>query len=406
MVDRFLEQICFSSEFGRQMRFIAGPRQSGKTTLAKNFLDKNHSSDLFFNWDDKTVRQSFLHNQHFFFEIIKKHNIKQPWVCFDEIHKTKNWKNILKAHFDSYEQKLGTIVTGSARLDMFRRSGDSLAGRYFLFRLMPLSLNELSYKLDLKESEFTAIEFIENRLSRDINIPLRQKTLKDLLVFSGFPEPFLNGKIKFQKLWQKNYSERIIFEDIRDISQIRDLDSAHSLLNMLSGTISSPLSINSLREDLELNHSTVKNYLKYFNLSYLTFEISPYSKNLRHSIKKEKKLYFYDWTRVEEESAKFENYIAVELQTLANLWTDSGYAETEIFYLRLKNKKESDFLITKDKQPWLIIEVKLNSKDLESHHYAFSKNLGNIPILQITNLNDLIIKKSDKSFVVSADRFL
>jgi len=406
MVNRFLEEICFSSEFGRQMRFIAGPRQSGKTTLAKTFLEKNNSSDLFFNWDDKSIRQKFLKNQHFFFEIIKKNNLKNPWICFDEIHKTKNWKNLLKAHFDEYEKKLGTIVTGSARLDMFRRSGDSLAGRYFLFRLMPLTLGELNSRLDLKESELTAMDFIESRLSRDINILSRQKTLNDLLTLSGFPEPFLNGKTKFKNLWQKNYSERIIFEDIRDISQIRDLDSAHSLLNLLPGTIGSPLSINSLREDLELNHSTVKNYLKYFNLSYLTFEVLPYSKNLRHSIKKEKKLYFYDWTRVAEEPARFENYIAAELKALTNLWTDSGYAETEIFYLRLKNKKESDFLITKNQKPWLIVEVKTGSKEIESHHYSFSKNLGNIPILQITNHKDLIIKKTDQSFVVSADRFL
>jgi len=407
MVSRFLKDICFDKEFGRQMRFIAGPRQSGKTTLAKDFLAEHKSSSLYFNWDDKNIRQKFLQNQHFFYEIIQKEKIKKPWLCFDEIHKTKNWKNLLKAHFDTYEDKLHTIVTGSARLDLFRRSGDSLAGRYFLFHLMPLTLNELSGKqLDLKESELNAIDFIETRLARSFTNKERNHNLTQLLEFSGFPEPFFQAKKRFHQLWQKSYSEKIIFEDLKDLSQIRDLDSAYSLLNILPSTIGNPLSVNALHEDLERNHSTIQNYLKYFNLSYLTFELQPYSKNLRHSIKKEKKLYFYDWTRINNQAIKFENYIACELKALANFWTDSGYADTEIFYLRLKNKKETDFLIVRNKQPWLLIEVKLNSNDIESHHYNFSTKLGNIPIVQLTLNQDQIIKKNEKAFVVSADRFL
>lgn len=406
MVNRFLKDICFDADFGRQMRFIAGPRQSGKTTLAKNFLLEHKSKSLYFNWDDKTIRQKFLDNQHFFYEIIQKEKIKEPWICFDEIHKTKNWKNLLKVHFDTYEDRVQTIVTGSARLDLFRKSGDSLAGRYFLFHLMPLTLSELTYELNLKESEkLNAIDFIEARLSRDFNIKSRIEALNSLLEFSGFPEPFFQGKKRFHNLWQKTYSEKIIFEDLKDLSQIKDLDSVYSLLNLLPNTIGSPLSVNALREDLDLNHATVQNYLKYFNLGYLTFEIKPYSKNLRHSIKKEKKLYFYDWTRIEDKAIRFENYIACELKALINFWNDSGYTDIDIFYLRLKNKKETDFLLVKNKQPWLLIEAKLSSTEIESHHHIFSSKFNDIPIVQLVLNQDRIIKKAKNAFVISADRF-
>ena len=387
------------------MRFIAGPRQSGKTTLAKDFLKTNNSTSLYFNWDEKSTRIDFLTNPHFFYETIKKQKIKNPWICFDEIHKTKNWKNFLKAHFDHYEKDLHTIVTGSARLDLFRRSGDSLAGRYFLFHLYPFSLSELNKRLILKETKLDALSFIESRLDSTINIKSSKQNLHDLLEYSGFPEPFLKVSSPFHKIWQKNYLEKHVYEDIRDISQIKNLDAVSMLIQLLPDTVGSPLSINSLKEDLELNHETVKTYIKYFNLLYLTFQLKPYSKKQRYSIKKEQKLYFHDWTRIKNPSFKFENFIACELLSLISLWTDSGLADVELFYLRQKNKAETDFLIVKEDKPWLMIEVKLSSTDIESHHYRFSENLGNIPLVQIVLEGDHIIKKSGNVFVISAHRF-
>lgn len=405
MKDRILEEVCFCKEFGRQMRFIAGPRQSGKTTLAKNFLKANKSTSLYFNWDQKDTRINFLTNPHFFYEVIKKEKLKKPWICFDEIHKTKNWKNFLKAHFDHYEKDLHTIVTGSARLDLFRRSGDSLIGRYFLFHLYPFSLSELNERPILKESKLDALSFIESRLSSKANLKSSKLHLEGLLNNSGFPEPFLKASSSFHNIWQKNYLEKLIYEDIKDISQIKDLDSIALLVKLLPETVGSPLSINALKEDLELNHETVKTYIKYLNLLYLTFQIKPYFKRQRYSVKKEQKLYFHDWTRIKDPAHRFENFIACELLSLISLWEDAGLGAAELCYLRQKNKSETDFLILREEKPWLMIEAKLANTEIESHHYTFAGKLGNIPILQIVLEGDHIIKKNNNSFVISAHRF-
>ena len=403
MKERILEEICFCKDFGRQMRFIAGPRQSGKTTLAKNFLKASKSTSLYFNWDEKSTRFNFLSNPHFFYEVIKKENIKNPWICFDEIHKTKNWKNFLKAHFDHYENRLNTIVTGSARLNLFRRSGDSLAGRYFLFHLYPFSLSELNQRPILKEAKLDVVSFIESRL--DTNKKNSKQNLDNLLSYGGFPEPLFKANENFHRIWQRDYLEKLIYEDIKDISQIKNLDDISLLVKLLPERTGSPLSINSLKEDLELNHETVKNYIKYLNLLYLTFQIKPYHKRQKYSVKKEQKLYFHDWTRIQNESCKFENFVACELLSLISLWTDAGLANAELYYLRQKNKSETDFLIVKDNRPWLMIEVKLNDTEIEAHHYKLSETLGNIPVVQIVLNGDHIIKKDNNAFVISAHRF-
>ena len=301
------------------MRFIAGPRQSGKTTLVKNFL------------------------------------------------KTK--------------------------LDLFRRSGDSLAGRYFLFHLYPFSLSELNDKPILKEAKLDALSFIESRLSSSTGIKSSKQHLEDLLNYSSFPEPFLKSSDRFYKIWQKNYLEKLIYEDIKDISQIKDLDSIALLVKLLPETVGNPLSINALKEDLELNHETVRTYIKYLNLLYLTFQIKPYYKRQRYAVRKEQKLYFHDWTWIKNLSYRFENFIACELLSLVSLWGDAGLADAELYYLRQKNKTETDFLILKENEPWLMIETKLNSTDIASQHYRLSEQLGNIPVLQIILEGDHIIKK-------------
>ena len=405
MQNRFLEEICFSKEFGRQMRFIAGPRQCGKTTLAKDFLLKNKSSDLYFNWDDKETRLSFLANQHFFYDLIKKKHIKNPWICFDEIHKSKNWKNFLKAHFDHYEKQINTIVTGGAKLDLFRRSGDSLAGRYFLFHLYPFSLSELNQRAVLKDSDLESLSFIESRLDAKVSLNDSKQNLLHLLEYSGFPEPCISGKKPFFRLWQKNYIEKLIYEDIRNLSNIKNLDAIFMLVKLLPDKVGNPLSINSIKEDLELNHETVKTYLKYLNLLYVTFQIKPYSRKQKYLVKKEEKLYFYDWTKIQDLSFRFENFIACELLSLIGLWNDSGSADVDLNYLRQKNKKEADFLILKEDKPWLMIEVKLSQTDIDPHLYTFSENLGGIPIIQIVLEGDSVIKKSKNSFVIPVYRF-
>lgn len=401
MIQRELLNLIEKDSNLRQMSFIAGPRQIGKTTLAKELLDKYNSSEFYFNWDLHSTRASYRENSNFYSDNIG--NRKRIWICFDEIHKLRKWKNILKEHFDKNEGKIKTIVTGSARLDLFRKSGDSLAGRYFLYHLLPLTLNEAAtMKRKFFEKPISAIDFIELRISRQIKT---KGIIDQLLKFSGFPEPFKIASEDFHTKWKKLYVDRLIYEDLREISQIQDLEKTALLIDLLPERIGALLSVNSLSEDLEVNFRTAKNYLKALELTYILFFIKPYTKSISRSIRKEPKVYFYDWTRISDEANRFENYIACELSSLISFWNDAGYGYYDLNFVRTKDGKETDFLIVKDKKPWLLIEAKLASKEIKSHHITQARHLGNIPLVQLVREKD-VIKKLDKNlFIISADRF-
>lgn len=401
MIERFIEDIFTSKDFGKQMRFLAGPRRSGKTFIAKHFLNKKGCTEFYYNWDVKDIRRKYIEDHDFFLkDIINKK--KDTWLCFDEIHKVKKWKNILKEHFDKNENKIKTIVTGSARLDLFRKAGDSLAGRYFLFHLYPLILSEVSEKKSIvNDLNLSEEDFIKKRLEQGLN----KDEFDTLLKFGGFPEPLISGKEVFYNKWKNDYIEKLIYEDLREISQIKDLDKIAELVGVLPYKIGSLLSVNSLKEDLEVSFETIRNYLKALELIYVLFFIKPYTRKISRTIKKENKVYFFDWSRIEDTAYRFENYVACELKTLVTLWTDAGYGNADLFFVRTKDGKEADFLITKNNKPWILFEVKSSSKYIESHLFTLAKHLGNIPVVQIVLENNLIKKVNDKAFIVSADRF-
>ena len=402
-IKRYIEDIAFSNIFSRQMRFIAGPRQSGKTTIAKNKLKQSNTGLLYYNWDKKQIRDRYRSETDFLSKDLLNIPSKNPWVCFDEIHKMPKWKNILKDYFDTHEKKVKFIVTGSARLDMFRKSGDSLAGRYFLFKLNPLILSELlGKKVNNILPETNAHNYIEKAIAGK---NCCQKEMEKILKFSGFPEPLLKDNTIFFKKWQDSYLERIVKEDLRDLSSIRQLEKVMDLLFILPSKVGSPLSINSIREDLELNFNTVKNYINYLIITYILFEISPYQKRLNRLVKKEKKIYFYDWTSISGEAERFENFIALELKTRVDLWNDILEDKYNIYFLRTRDGKETDFLITKNKIPFILFEAKLSSTKIEKHHYLHSKHLGNIPFVQLVKNYDSLAVEKGKFFVVPASRF-
>jgi len=402
MINRFLKDISFHNNLGRQMRFIAGPRQVGKTTLAKQFLEKNDCKKLYFNWDLRKVRDQYRKDPYFFETLLydSKKGKKLPWACFDEIHKMPKWKNILKDYFDRFENDGRFVVTGSARLDRFRHSGDSLAGRYFLFKLFPLTLSEVK-GANLIEPGKSAINFIEKKLS---SVEYNQDGLMQLLNFSGFPEPFLKANKRFHYKWQQDILDRVVREDLRDLTRISDVENIATLATMLPSKIGSLLSVNSLKEDINVSYNAVKNYLSALELGYIMFFIPPYTKQIVRSIKKEKKCYFYDWSRCETESKRFENYVAVELTSLIEYWNDSGIDTFKLHFIRTKDGKETDFLITKSSKPWILFEVKMSDSSINSHNLKHSEFLGNIPLIQIC-MNDKVLKKNKNIFRISASRF-
>ncbi len=403
-ISRYVQEIAFSGEFGRQMRFIAGPRQSGKTTIARDFIASHSDGSLYYNWDSRHVRDAYIRDSHFFskdlYNVPPDENGKR-WLCMDEIHKYPKWKNILKDFFDSYHEEVQFIVTGSARLDMMRQSGDSLAGRYLSFRLNPVTLGELVNLAPVPPPESS-----EEIINKCLDTPVYRKAeLESLLRFSGFPEPLLLAKDRFFKRWQSGYLDSLIREDLREITRIKDLEKTAMLMHLLPERIGSPLSINSLANDLNCSFATAANYLTALELGYLVFRISPYTNKIARSLKKEKKAYFYDWTRAATEANRFENYAAVELKSKIDYWQDAGYGDFTLFYVRDRDGRESDFLITRDGTPWLLVEIKLTSSTIDYQHKKHRQVLGDIPFVQLV-LEDGVAQRAEPGvYQMSASRF-
>ena len=403
MIKRHISKIAFSRDFGRQMRFIIGPRQTGKTTAAKEFLKEQNCLKLYYNWDDRKTRDRYIADYHFFVQEL--YNVKpsngRRWLCMDEIHKYPEWKNVLKDFFDSFGEENGFIITGSARLDMMRKSGDSLAGRYFTFRLNPVTLRELTGKSFL-EPPADADDWIMQKLDHPT---YKEKELSALLRFSGFPEPLLSTSVRFHNKWRTDYVDRLIREDMRDLTRIQELENIAVLMYLLPSKIASPLSINSLTANIKCSFATVSNYLKAMELGYLIFRISPYSKKIARSLTKENKVYFFDWTRINDPAAQFENYIAVELKTLLELWTDAGIGNFDLHFLRDRDGRETDFRILRDKEPWLMVEAKLSRSVIDYHHRKNRNTLGGISFVQVVRQENIAEKRENGLYQISASRF-
>lgn len=342
-----IEEIAFSNH---KMAFLSGPRQCGKTTLAKTLL-KDRGVGGYYNWDDIEFRRLWSRGPKQAMQFSGK---SVPIVVFDEIHKAKAWKSSLKGLFDTLEHPADIIVTGSARLNVYKKGSDSLLGRYYHFRLHPFTLAELLHKQCLSPDNLLQSIFAGHQQSSKH----AQETLVQLLQYGGFPEPFLAQNAKQARLWRQGRVERVIREDLRDLSRIPELSQIEMLASLLPERVGSVLSLNALREDLEVSYDTIKRWLQSLDDLYYCFRIRPYFKSIKRSLKKEAKLYLWDYSEVEDAGARFENLLASHLLKACHFWTDTGEGVFELCYLRNKEKNEIDFLITKDKKPWLPIEVK------------------------------------------------
>ncbi len=398
MIKRNLYDISFSERWGRQMRFITGPRQVGKTTLARRKLQAEKSDKLYYLWDLRNVRQRYKENELFFTSDGIKTE-KKLWVCFDEIHKMPKWKNILKAAFDETSDRYNFIVTGSAKLNILRHAGDSLAGRYFTFHLMPLTLNEVN---SLKNTVFNnAYDFIHYAID---SRPASQETLNQLLKYSGFPEPFLQQSQAFHNKWSRDYADTVIHEDIGSLTRIIDREYLFDLYNLLPEMIGSPTSNSSLASHLQVSPATVKNYLRRLEDFYLVFSIRPYSKNIKRSLLKTGKYYLYDWSKIKDRGAQFENYVACELNARLSLWGEETGDDFFLCYIRNKQKQETDFLVVRNASPWLLIEAKLKDSSIDRHHFDTINVLKGIPFVQVCFEPDIMSMQKKNAYRMSANR--
>ncbi|MBF0492121.1 MAG: ATP-binding protein [Deltaproteobacteria bacterium] len=379
------------------MAFITGPRQVGKTTLAQSFL--NPEQEGYFNWDNATQQKNILKNPDTFW--------KEPKILsrivLDEIHKYPRWKRFLKGFYDLNRNNVEILVTGSGRLDIYQRGGDSLLGRYNQFHLAPFSLGELagSYKQDLAPQNC-----IQKIL--DISKAKYKNELEQLWHFGGFPDPLFKAEDLYLGRWQNDYRRLILREDLRDLSHIREIGLIEQMLLLLPERIGSPLSLNSLREDLDVNIRSVQNWISTLEKLFLLFSISPYFKKIARSLKQQKKIYFYDWSSLENEGSKFENLIATHLLKACQYWTDMGYGIFQLHYVRNKEKKECDFLITKNQKPFLLVEAKFAEKQLDSSLPYFHKILATPYAFQVFyDANSYLLETGEKGlYLCSANRFL
>lgn len=344
-----------------KMVFVGGPRQVGKTTLCRSFVATHFRSHAYFNWDNRGDRKAIL---------------ASSWpgdaklLIFDEIHKYRPWKSVIKGEYDKLKESYHFLVTGSSRLDLYRRGSDSLQGRYHYYRLHPFTLAEI----EGSHHQIAIGKGLE--LGREYH----QEALEALDTFGGFPEPFIRQSKRLLRRWHNEKTERMFREDIRDTQVIRDIGNMKLLGDLLPSKVGSLLSLNAIREDLEVSHRAVSHWMEILESFYYLYRIYPFSAKKIRSLKKEPKLYLWDWSEVEDESARFENLIASHLLKLAHYITDHEGHRTELHFLRDVDKHEVDFLVTIDGKPWFAVEAKLNDTEPSSHLLYFKERLS-IPFL-------------------------
>lgn len=353
---RYLEG-ALRSDLAEKMVFLAGPRQVGKTTLAKQILDES-GPGVYLSWDRREDRRQIRAAEWPGGEAL---------VVLDELHKYRLWKRWLKGEFDAHRDRLRFLVTGSARLDVYRRGGDSLQGRYHHHRLHPFTCGELAWP---KRFACPA-PFEELALGEAVPSDI----FEGLLQFGGFPEPLLAGSARSLRRWQKERLDRFFREDVRDLEAVRDLSSIELLADLLLARIGSPLSVNALREDLEVSHRALSHWLEVLERLYFTFSLRPYTARTIRALQKRKKVYLWDYSPLSDAGSRFENVVALHLLKLVHYLEDvEGYG-AELHYLRDKEGRELDFLVTLDRKPWIGVEAKTGGTAIEASTRYFKERL-------------------------------
>lgn len=342
----------------RQMVFLTGPRQVGKTTLCKSISQK----DYYFNWDNQDDRVLIISGPNKVAEGSNIHQLteKQPIIIFDEIHKYGKWKDFLKGFFDSYGDHYKIVVTGSSRLDIYKKTGDSLMGRYFLYHLHPFSVREIIHS-----------KLPDQEIQKPLSIKDRQ--LQNLIQFGGFPEPYITAQVRFSNRWKKLRQQQFIQEDLRDFTLIQEIHQIELLALLLQNQTGHLVNYSNLSNKVNVTVDTIRRWISTLESLYYCYRIYPWSKNISRSLIKQPKVYLWDWSFVKDRGARLENFVASHLLKAVHWWNDNGFGEYGLYFLRDKDKREIDFLVTKDEKPWFLVEVKSSSKTLNKNLFYFQE---------------------------------
>ena len=328
------------------MVFVGGARQVGKTTLALSFLNPSKvSHPAYLSWDISLHKEKIIKHQF---------PLKHKRIVLDEIHKFAQWRGLMKGLYDEHGQTHSFLVTGSARLDYFSKGGDSLLGRYHYYRLHPFSLCEIHKKPT-------------------------QSDLEQLLNFGGFPEPFLKQSKTYSKRWVRERRQRIINEDLRDLKQVKEVSLIYLLVESLPERVGPPLSIRSLREDLGVSHQTVESWITLLENLYMVFRVAPYGTRKIRAVKKERKLYFLDWSPISNKSIRFENLVACNLLKYCHYHEDVNGDDMELRFIRDTDKREVDFVVIKNGTPLFGVECKTGDSHL-SNTIKYFRQRTRIPL--------------------------
>jgi predicted AAA+ superfamily ATPase len=370
-VDRYLEQ-SIKDDLQRKMVFVGGPRQSGKTTLAKHLCKQTgfDPETRYMNWDAAEDREN----------IIKELFPAGPgFLILDEVHKYSRWRQVVKGLFDKRGAELQILVTGSARLDLYRRGGDSLQGRYHFYRLLPLSIAELG--------SYT------------------NATVKDLLTYGGFPEPFLMESETQSRRWSREYRSRVIRGDLSELENVQDIGIIEKMVIRLPDLVGSPLSLNALREDLQVSHQSVSRWIEMLENLYMIFRIYPFGAPKIRAVKKEAKHYHLDWTAISDMGFRFENLVACHLLKWCFFLQDTQGRDIELRYFRDVDKREVDFVIVENRKPMLFVECKASEVDVSASLRYLKNRFPAVKAIQVILDKDLDLINKDGIRICSAHHF-
>ncbi|MDX2054480.1 MAG: AAA family ATPase [Polyangiaceae bacterium] len=345
----------------RQMAFVSGPRQVGKTTTCRA------QSTQYLNWDNTDDRQRILAGPGALAEHLGLTRLSagRKVALFDELHKYARWKALLKGFFDTYADDVRIIVTGSSRMDVFRRGGDSLMGRYFPYRMHPFSVAELITQALPDPTHIL-------RSPSDL-APARWLALWE---HGGFPEPFLKCSAQFSRRWGTLRAEQLTREDIRDFTRVQELGQLAALAHLLRYRSAQQLVFQNLANEVRISTDTARRWVEALRQLHLGFLVRPWFRNVSRSLRKEPKWFLRDWSGIEDEGSRAETFVACHLLKAVEGWTDMGLGQFELAYLRDKERREVDFVVIRDEKPWFLVETKLKQGPLSPALAHYQKQVN------------------------------
>jgi predicted AAA+ superfamily ATPase len=381
MLDRLLyRNIWKELTKEKRMVFMAGARRVGKTTLGE-MIAESFANREYLSWEIPEHRTRLIRNPTFF-EAVERRDESTPLVMFDEINRHRGWRKYLKGVYDRFQDDYQFLVAGSSRLDYPQRKGDSLAGRYYLLHLWPLTQAELG------RANLTAEEFFANpqQVSMERHVELKDlwQTLSEQ---SGFPEPYLSGRKTSYRRWSYAYAEQLIREDIRDMTGIKAIAELETLYQLLPAQVGQLLSVPALAQGLQVAYNTIRSWLLTLQRFFTIFSLAPWSRGVPRAIREGQKIYLWDVPRVKDPGARFENMVALELCRAVSTWNELGYGRYSLNFVRTKDQLEVDFIIANDGKPVLLVDARAEEPEPSAALIKF-QNMLQVPAVALVKAAD------------------